>query len=74
MQQEYMEDFYAKWPDMKIPGLGGKTPRQAVKNAAGKRKVAEILKDIENTEARKRKSGEYGYDVARLRAELGIKG
>jgi hypothetical protein len=74
IEREFVEDYYAKWPDTKIPALGGKTPRQAVKNAAGKRKVAEILKEIENGEARKRKSGEYGYDVGRLRAELGIKG
>jgi hypothetical protein len=69
-----MEDHYAKWPDLKLPALDGKTPRQAVKNAAGKRKVAELLKQIENTEAHKRKAGEYAYDVSKLRAELGVKG
>ena len=69
-----MEEHYAKWPDTRLPALDGKTPRQAVKNAAGKRKVAEILKQIENTESHKRKSGEYAYDVSKLRAELGIRG
>jgi SEC-C motif len=71
---EYLERHYAKWPDMKLPALDGKTPRQAVKNAAGKRKVAELLKQLENGEQRKRKAGEYAYDVSRLRRELGIKG
>jgi hypothetical protein len=69
-----MEDYYAKWLDTKLPVLGGKTPRQAVKNAAGKRKVAEILKQIENMEAHKRKEGGYAFDVSILRAELGVKG
>ena len=70
---EYLEQHYARWLDMKLPALDGKTPRQAVKNAAGKRKVADLLKQFENEEARKRKTGEPYYDVSRLRAELGIK-
>ncbi len=74
VEREYMEDYYAKWLDTKLPVLGGKTPRQAVKNAAGKRKVAEILKQIENMEAHKRKEGGYAFDVSILRAELGVKG
>jgi hypothetical protein len=68
-----LESHYARWPDMKLGALDGKTPRQAVKNAAGKRKVAELLKQLENSEHRKRKAGEYAYDVSKLRAELGIK-
>jgi hypothetical protein len=43
----------------------------APENAHGRRKVAEILKQLENGEARKRKNGEYAYDVNRLRTELG---
>lgn len=74
IERQYMEDHYAKWLNMKIPALDGKTPRQAVRNATGKRKVAELLKQIENTEAHKRKAGEYAYDVSNLRRELGIKG
>ena len=73
-ERQYMEDHYAKWVDMKLPALEGKTPRQAVKNAAGKRKVAELLKQLENTESEKRRAGEYAYDVSKLRTELGIKG
>ena len=74
LKREYMEDYYAKWPDTKVPALDGKTPREAVTNSAGKRKVAEILKQIENIEAHKRRAGEYAYDVSKLRTELGIKG
>ena len=70
---EYMEEHAAKWPDMAIPALGGKTPRQAVKTAAGRLKVSALLRDFENLEAHKRQSGEPYCDVARIRAELGLK-
>ena len=70
---EHMERHTAKWPDMALPALDGQTPRQAVKSAAGRLKVAALLRDFENTEEHKRQAGEPFYDVARLRAELGLK-
>jgi hypothetical protein len=70
---EVMEQHAAKWPDMALPALGGQTPRQAVKSAAGRLKVAALLRDFENAEEHKRQAGEPFYDVARLRAELGLK-
>jgi hypothetical protein len=70
---EYMEQHTAKWPDMAIPALDGKTPRQAVKTAAGRLKVAALLRDFENLEEHKRQTGEPYCDVARIRAELGLK-
>jgi hypothetical protein len=69
---EYMEQHTAKWPDMTIPALGGNTPRQAVKTAAGRLKVAALLRDFENIEGHKRQTGEPYCDVARIRAELGL--
>jgi hypothetical protein len=69
---EYMEQHVAQWPDMALPALDGKTPRQAVKTAAGRLKVAALLRDFENTEGHKRRAGEPFYDVARLRTELGL--
>ncbi len=70
---EYMERHNAKWPDMALPALGGKTPRQAVKSAAGRMEVSALLRDFENAEEHKRRAGEPFYDVARLRAELDLK-
>jgi hypothetical protein len=70
---EYMEQHTAKWPDMALSALDGQTPRQAVKSAAGKLKVAALLRDFENIEAHKHQAGEPYCDVARLRAELGVK-
>jgi len=67
------EEHYAKWPDMHLPALDGKTPREAAKTPKGRKELTELLKSIENGEDRKRQSGESFYDVDRLRAELGIK-
>jgi hypothetical protein len=69
---QYMEKHYAAWPDMQLPALGGKTPRQAVQTADGRRKVIMLLRDFENGEERKRKSGEPFYDIGRVRTELGV--
>jgi hypothetical protein len=70
---EYMEQHTAKWPDMALPALDGQTPRQAVKTSSGRLKVSALLRDFENIEGHKRQTGEPYCDVARLRAELGLK-
>jgi len=70
---EVLEQHAAKWPDMALPALGGQTPRQAVKTAAGRLKVSALLRDFENGEEHKRQAGEPYYEVANLRAELGLK-
>jgi hypothetical protein len=57
---------------MAIPALDGNTPRQAVKTAVGRLKVAALLRDFENIEGHKRQIGEPYCDVARIRAELGL--
>jgi hypothetical protein len=70
---EHMEKHTAKWPDTALPALDGQTPRQAVKTPSGRPKVAALLRDFENQEEHKRQTGEPFYEVARLRAELGVK-
>jgi hypothetical protein len=66
------EQHYAKWPDKELRALDGKTPRESVKTAAGRRKVSAMLRDLENMEEHKRAKGEPYFDVAGLRAELGL--
>jgi hypothetical protein len=39
--------MYENWADELIPALGGRTPRQAVKTAKGKREVIELLRSYE---------------------------
>jgi hypothetical protein len=68
----FMEEHYRTWPDVKLPALDGKTPRDAVRTEKGRKQVIAVLKSIENGEGRKKQAGEPFYDVARLRAELGL--
>jgi hypothetical protein len=56
----------------KIPMLDGKTPLEAVKTEAGRRRVVEILKDIENAEERNKKSGGAYFDISWMWERLGI--
>jgi hypothetical protein len=69
---EAMNRHYSGWPDVELPALNGKTPRQAVKTAKGREQVVTLLKDFENGEERKKRDGEVFYDVNRLRAALGL--
>ncbi len=48
---EHLDRHYRDALDQPIPALGNKTSRQAVRSAAGRRKVVEWLKLIENRSA-----------------------
>jgi len=69
---EYMERHYREWPDISLPALNGQTPREAAMTVEGRLLLAELLRNFENLEERKKKRGEAYYDVGRLRAELGL--
>ena len=72
MLASVMQKYMSAWPDKEIPALGGKTPREAVAMKAGREKVLNLIKDMENGEARKKKAGEPFMDLGPLRRELGI--
>jgi hypothetical protein len=63
---------YQKWPDDPLPALGGKTARQAVRNAGGRTAVRDLLRMMENGEEKERKSGRPAYDFNILRRQLGL--
>lgn len=69
---EQMREFYEDWLNEKIPALNNQTPLEMVKKPHGKKKVAEILKSIENAEAHMRGSGEPHFDFGWLWERLGI--
>lgn len=46
------ENYWAEWTQTKIPALGGKTPRQAVRSADGRESVEAILASAERDAAR----------------------
>ncbi len=67
-----MERIYGNWLDEPIPYLGGKTPRQAVKTAKGRKLVNRLLKEYENQAERDKKEGRPTYDFSRFRRELDL--
>jgi len=68
----FMEKHCRKWLTEKIPALGGKNPKQAVRSKKGKEQVKELLKSFENTEEHNKKAGEPYYDLSWMWDELGI--
>jgi hypothetical protein len=76
VQQEaytrFMEHHCRKWLTDKIPVLGGKTPRQAIRSKKGREQVKELLKSFENAEEHNKKEGDAYYDLSWMWGELGI--
>ena len=68
--QQFQEQHYAKWPDLPLPALQGKTPREAARSKAGRAALEAILRDIENGEERRRRETGVGVDMGKIRREL----
>jgi len=73
LYDKFMREHYEKWIDEKIPALGNKSPREAVKSPSGKEKLVDLLKEIENAEEHRKRRGEVSFDTAWLWERLGIK-
>jgi len=69
---EFKRAYYHGWLKKPIPALQGKTPLQAVRSSAGKKRVAELLKGIEHLEEELRQRGEPGLETAFLWEGLGL--
>jgi hypothetical protein len=72
--QKLQAEHYAKWPDTALPALSGKTPREAVKTAAGREAVEDLIRMMENGEERERKAGRGWFEFSGVRQELGLGG
>jgi len=70
---QYKEEHYRTWPDIALPALGGKSPRQAAKTPKGKNLLDDLLRDFQKREEQERQRGRGFYDINRLRQELGLK-
>lgn len=70
--QRFLDTHYRNWLDEKIPALGAKTPREAVRDFEGREQLVALLKELENREARRAKDTGVGYDARWLWRELGI--
>lgn len=65
-----LEEHYDKWIDEAMPALGGKTPRQAVRSAAGRAKVEALLSGMER--APFLVPGGLGGPAGKIRRKLGL--
>jgi hypothetical protein len=70
--EQYLERDYETWPDTPLPILDGSTPRDAARDPRLRPRLVELLKDIEQGEGARRRDSGYGYDVDRLRGQLGL--
>ena len=67
-----MDQHYRAWPDVPVPALGGKTPREAAAGKEGRKKVADLIREIEHAEARQERAKGFSYDISWIWEELGL--
>lgn len=70
---KYLAEHYEAWPAMPLPALNGKTPLQAAKLKTYRPKLVELLKQVEQGEAKRAKeSGIPAFDIGFLWERLGL--
>jgi len=69
---EFKERQFKTWPDLELPALGGRTPRDVARDPEGRARLVELLKTVENNEEHERIEGRPWFDVSKLKAELGV--
>lgn len=72
LMRDHLDKHYRETLDAPIPALRGKSPRQAVRTAAGRAKVIEWLKMLENRSAGHGKGPIAEYDFGWMWVELGL--
>ena len=72
LMSELKERHFRSWPDINLPALDGRTPREAARDAAVRPRLIGLLKSIENSEEHERVVGKAWFDVSRLKSELGV--
>jgi len=69
--RETLHRHYRSWPDEQLPALGGRSPREAVRDAEGREAVQALLRQFERDLARQDPALNAGI-VDELRATLGL--
>ena len=72
IMRDHLDKHYRETLDAQIPALGGKSPRQAVRTAAGRDKVIDWLKMLENRSSGHVDGAIAEYDFGWMWAELGL--
>jgi hypothetical protein len=69
---QFKAEYYAKWPDQRLPALEGRTPREVARSESGRRALEDLIRDLENGEEHERRAGRPAHDFSELRKELGM--
>lgn len=70
---QHLAKHYETWPDIPLPALEGKSPLEAVKDKRLRPAVIELLKSIDQLEARRiEQTGGEPFDVSFLWERLGV--
>ena len=72
IMRDHLDKHYRETLDAPIPALGGKSPRQAVRTEAGRAKLIDWLKLLENRSARRGDGPIAEYDFGWMWTELGL--
>jgi hypothetical protein len=70
---EFKHGHYRAWVDVPVPALGGRTPRHASRLKTVRPRLIDLLKEMENLEARTATSESPAYDFGWMWGELGLK-
>jgi hypothetical protein len=74
LMRQFKGRHYATWPDEPLPGLDGRTPRQAARLKTLRPRLIDMLQDMENSEARGARPDNPPYDFGWIWRELGLEG
>ena len=69
---EFKQGHYRAWLDVPLPALGGRTPRHAARLKTVRPRLIDLLKELENHEARTATSESPAYDFGWMWRELGL--
>ena len=70
--EKILDQHYDKWIDMPLPALDGETPRAAVNDPEGRRKVIAVMRELEDLQEADRRKGGPSYEFTRVREALGL--
>lgn len=73
LMRDYLDRHYRETLDLPLPALGGKSPRQAARTPAGRKKVIEWLKYLENRSAGQSEGPIADYDFGWMWVELNLR-